>query len=308
MSKRTIILTVSIAIILIIALVIILVIQQKSKNTATVDQVVLKEATVGTQTIIKQFSSSLQVSSGLDEQIELHATYYFNKLLVDKSIYVKGGTKLLEYTNGTYLTAPYDLVVTNYSLPASGDMCTNSNYIEVQTTETCASSIQINEADMDYITLGEKVAVVINAFPDKTYTGYITDISDTATNSNFTATVTYMNDGNIKLGMSGYCTITLQEEKDVTAVPIEAINVRDDDTKYVEAVDSNGGTSEVNVETGIADSNYVEIKSGLTVGQTVQYVDVATGNPGVTTSSGTNANSGQQVINARQLTRALNNM
>ena len=306
MNKKTIILTVSIIVILIIALVTILIIQQKSKNTAVAAQVVLKEATVGTQTIIKQFSSSLQVSSGLDEQIELHATYYFDKLLVDKSTYVKKGTKLLEYTNGTYLTAPYDLVVTNYSLPAASAMCTNSNYIEVQTTETCMSSIQINEADMDYITLGQKVAVVINAFPDKTYTGYITDISDTATNSNFTATVTYMNDGNIKLGMSGYCTITLQEEKDVTAVPIEAINVRDDDSKYVEVADNNGGTSEVNVEVGIADSQYVEIKNGLTVGQTVQYVDVATGNPGVTTSAGTSSSNAQQVINTRQLTRALN--
>lgn len=304
MSKKKIIITVSIVVILIIALVIVLIIQQKSKNKATAEQVVLKEATVGTQTIIKQFSSSLQVSSGLDEQIELHATYYFDKLLVDKSTYVKEGTKLLEYTNGTYLKAPYDLVITNYSLPASGDMCTNSNYIEVQTTETCSSSIQINEGDSDYITLGEKVDVVLNAFPDKTYTGYITDISDTATNSKFAATVTYMNDGNIKLGMSGYCTITLQEEKDVTAVPIEAVNVKDDDTKYVEVVNSNGETSEVSVETGIADSQYVEIKNGLNVGQKVQYIDVATGNAGVTTST-TSSNGGQQVINARQLTRAL---
>ena len=277
MNRKRIILTASIVILIIIILIVVLIVQQKAKNSAVENQIVLKEATVQTQTIIKQFSSSLEVSSGLTENIELHATYYFDKLLVDKNTYVKEGTKLLEYTNGTYLKAPYDLVITDYSLPASSDECTNLNYIQVQTTETLNSSIQINESDMGYITLGEKVAVIINAFPDKTYTGYVTELSETATNSKFTATVTFMNDGNIKLGMSGYCTITLQEAKDVIAVPIEAINVRDDDTKYAVVINDKGETSDVTVEVGLADSKYIEIKSGLNVGQKVQYVDVATG-------------------------------
>ncbi|MCL2341549.1 MAG: efflux RND transporter periplasmic adaptor subunit [Firmicutes bacterium] len=295
MNRKKLIISILIVVIIIAALITILIVQQRAKKAAAENQVVLKEAEVSSQTITKQYSSSLQVSTGLDEKIQLHATYYFSKLLVDKNVYVKTGSNLLEYTNGTYLTAPYDLVVTDYSLPVSGDECTNSNYIEVQTTETLSSSIKINESDMEYMKLGEQVNVILNAFPDKTYTGYITDLSAVATSSNFTGTVTFMNDGNIKLGMSGYCTITLQEAKDVAAVPIEAINVKgDNNTEYVTVVGSDGSKSEVNVETGISNSNYVEIKNGLNIGQKVQYVDVATEKTGVTTSSsGNNSNIGR---------------
>ena len=148
MNKKKLIFSVLIAVVLVITLIITLVIQQKSKNKAASNQVVKKETQAEIQTISKELSSSLQVSSGLAEKVEVHATYYFSELLVEKNVYVTEGTNLLRYTNGTYLVAPYDLVITNYSLPESGEMCTNSHYIEVQTTETLASSIEINESDM----------------------------------------------------------------------------------------------------------------------------------------------------------------
>lgn len=305
MNKKKLIISIVIVAVIIIVLITTLIIQQKIKKSEENNQIVFKEVTAQTQTITKQYSSSLQVATGLDEKIELHATYYFSELLVDTNTFVIEGTKLLEYTNGTYLTAPYDLIITNSSLPASGDECTNSNYLEVQTTETLSADISITESDMQYIKLGEEVKVVLNAFSDKTYTGYITDISETATDSNFTATVTFMNDDNIKLGMSGYCTITLQEAKDVLAVPIETINVRDDNTEYVLVVGDNGIVSEVDVETGISDSNYVEIKSGLNIGQTLQYVDVATGETGNTTSEISNLNNNQKA-ESMDIVRALN--
>ena len=223
-------------------------------------------------------------------------TYYFSELLVEENTYVKEGTKLLKYTNGTYLEAPYDLVITNHSLPEVEEMCTDLHYLEVQTTETLASNIEMNESDMQYITLGQEVEVVVNAFPETIYKGYITQISETATNAKFTATVTLINDGTIKLGMSGYCTMNLQEIKDVVAVPVEAINVREDDTKYVLAKNEQEEVVEINVETGTANSKYVEIKEGISAGQVIQYIDVATGEAGTAVESSQGRSGARQIM------------
>lgn len=55
------------------------------------------------------------------------------------------GEKILEYTNGKYLTAPYDLVIESISVPDTGLKCTSSNYIEVSDLTTLQTTISISE-------------------------------------------------------------------------------------------------------------------------------------------------------------------
>lgn len=83
----------------------------------------------------------------------MHNTYYFKELCVEKNSYVKEGTNILKYTNGTYLVAPYDLIIADYSLPEANEMCTDSHYVEVQTTENLQTSVDVSESDMQYIEL-----------------------------------------------------------------------------------------------------------------------------------------------------------
>jgi len=276
MNKKKLIIIILIVTILIAIISISLVSQiiMKNKNIDTNNTYKLKETTVTSQTIIKEFSSSLEVSSQLVEKIELHATYYFSELLAETNTYIKEGTNILKYTNGSYLVAPFDLVVTKLSLPKTNEMCTNSHFIEVHTTQTLRSNIEINESDMEFITLGREVDIVINAIPNTVYKGYITEISEIATNSKFAVNVTYINDDNIKLGMSGYATIALQEIVDVAVIPIEAVNIKEDNTKYVILSNEKGETSEKIIKTGISNSNYVEIKEGLDIGQTIKYENI----------------------------------
>lgn len=292
MNKKKIIFILVIVIVIIMSIVVSIVVNRKTSLAKDDITYTLKQAKVESQTIRKELTSSMEVLSGLTEQIDLHATYYFSELCVEKNTYIKEGANLLKYTNGTYLKAPYDLVVTDYSLPEADEVCKNSHYIEVQTTETLSSEIEISESDMEYITLGKEVEVTINAFEETKYKGYITAVSETATDSKFSGTVTFINDGNIKLGMSGSCTILLQEAKEVNSILVEAVEARDDE-KYVTVVNSDGLTSEVSVETGIANNKYVEIKSGLELNQDIQYKDVATGKTETTTETTTNSNEGR---------------
>ncbi|MBR2587589.1 MAG: hypothetical protein IKD77_00065 [Bacilli bacterium] len=71
---------------------------------------IVKEEMVGTEDIKKTLTGSGQVSSKTTEKLDLSTSYYFKTMCVEDDDTVKEGENILQYTNGTYLTAPYDLV------------------------------------------------------------------------------------------------------------------------------------------------------------------------------------------------------
>lgn len=233
------------------------------------------------QTIENTLSSSGQIESALDEKITLHASYYFEKILVDENVYIEEGTNIIEYTNGTYLTAPYDCVVIATNLPNEDEVCTTSHYIEIKSIESLAMSLSITESDINKVEIGDVVDVTITSTNEK-IEGYITSISEVGTYSSngsyFDAVVTFDNNGNLKIGMSATCEIIIERAENVVAVPLEAIQTSDEG-KYVIVVDGNN-TSEVSVETGISNDAYIEIKSGITEGMSVQMTETESSSGG----------------------------
>ena len=81
--------------------------------------------------------------------------------------------------------------------------------------------------------------------------------------------MTLTNDGTLKPGMSGNCTITISSRRSVLAVPIAAVQFDEDDAAYVEVVEGSSVTK-TPVTTGESDANYVEITDGLSDGDTVR--------------------------------------
>ena len=127
------------------------------------------------QTIENTLSSSGEISSAVDEKLYLHASYYFEDILVDKNVYIEEGTNIIEYTNGTYLTAPYDCVITNSSLPNESEICTTSHYVEIQSIETLSMNLSVSETDINKIEVGDVVDITITATNEKIQ-GNITSI------------------------------------------------------------------------------------------------------------------------------------
>lgn len=227
------------------------------------------------QTITNTLSSSGAVTSSLTEQLQLHATYYFEEVYYSAGDYVEEGTNILKYSNGTYLTAPYDLVIKSLSLPSSGSECSSKNYVEVESINTLTLSASIEEDDLSKVSVGQEVQITISAL-DKTYTGCVTKISETGTysssGSKFSATITFENDGNVKIGMTASCQIILEKAENVVTVPIEAVTTSGD-TKSVVVLKSDGTTENVTVTTGISNNAYIEIKSGLIGTETVRITE-----------------------------------
>lgn len=241
-------------------------------NNSITDSSNTTEVEASIQTIENTLSSSGEISSALDEKLTLHASYYFEQILVDENIYVKEGTNIIEYTNGIYLTAPYDCVIISTNLPNQDEVCTTSHYIEIKSIQSLSMSLSVSESDINKIEIGDVVDITITSTNEK-INGYITSISEvgnySSNGSYFDAIVTFENNGNLKIGMSATCEIIIEKVENVIAVPLEAIQTSDSG-KYVVKVNNDGTTEEVNVETGISNDAYIEIKSGVSEGDKVQ--------------------------------------
>ena len=253
----------------------------------------IEEATVEKHTITKTLTSSGQIESATTEKLYLSTSYYFSSLCVEEDDIVKKGENILKYTNGTYLTAPYDLVVTSISVPTANTIASSSNYIEVKSMDTLVVSLKVSESEIANISLDDEAEITLTADSSKKYTGKISKISSVATysssGSTFPIEITLENDeeDNIKIGMSVSCTINIEELKDVIAVPINAVQINGS-KRYVVLI-KDGKTEEVEVTTGLSDDEYVEIKSGLDGGETIQIVTVTKQNT-IRSNSGDNGN------------------
>ena len=235
---------------------------------------------VSTQTIINTLTSSGAISSALTEKLSLNTSKYFETICVEENDYVGEGENILEYTDGTYLTAPYNLVVTSISVPEAESICSTTNYIQVESLDELYMTLSIDESEIGEVEQGQEVEIVVNAFEEKTYTGQIVKINEIGTynssGTSFNATVSFENDGNIKIGMSASCTVILEKVENAISVPIEAVQTQSGE-KYVIIVNEDGTTENRIIETGISNDAYVEVKSGLDGTETIQMTEQVSG-------------------------------
>lgn len=244
----------------------------------------ITEVEVGTQTIENTLTSSGQMLSGGTEKLSLSTSKYFKTMCVEEDDIVLAGENILQYSNGTYLTAGYDCLIDSYSVPETGSICTSSNYVQVQNLETMTMQVSISESEINKVAKGQEVEIVLSAFEDKTYTGTIKSINNagsySSSGSTYAAVIEFENDGEVKIGMSATCSIVIEKAENCIAIPIQAVQTNSDQ-KYVVVVNEDGTTSDVNINTGISNDTYVQITEGLSGTEKIQMVEIVT-----TTNSG----------------------
>ena len=145
--------------------------------------------------------------------------------------------------------------------------------------------MSIDELDIQSVKVGQKVTVTADAFEGQTFSGTVTNVSLESTYSNgvstYPVTVTMDEAGDLLPGMNVDGVITLEEANDVLTIPVDAlmrgnqVYIKDDSVK-----EQNGpvpaGFKAVEVETGLTNDSYVEIKSGLSEGDTVYVAKSST--------------------------------
>ena len=153
-------------------------------------------------------SSNSEVKSALTENVELHATYYLSEVYVEEKQFVEKGTNILKYTNGTYLTAPYDCYIVELNLPDIEGKCLNSNYVQIESKNMLSVSMNVDETQIDKISVGTEATIEVTAI-NKEYTGYVTHIGSIENNGKFEVTIEFENDGSALIGMTSSVEINI---------------------------------------------------------------------------------------------------
>ena len=143
--------------------------------------------------------------------------------------------------------------------------------------KTMSISVSIDESDILSLSVGQEVNVSVSSLSDETYSGTITAIDKTGASSSgvtqYTATVQVDKAEGMLAGMSASASITIESVDNALTIPLDALRQTSSTayvyTSYDESTGELGGM--VEVQTGISNSSYVEIVSGLSEGDTVYY-------------------------------------
>ncbi|CAN5499892.1 efflux RND transporter periplasmic adaptor subunit [soil metagenome] len=178
-----------------------------------------------------------------------------------------------------------------------------SNIMTISDLSLMECQVDVSEADVTMIHLGDTANVTVDAFSDKIFKGYVYEVANSATSKgtgtqeevvNFTVKIRIIgNEFELRPGMSCTASIDVAKKFNVLSVPIQSITIRDESmmngnnsndkstgnenlTKTNEQdkkkkikpqeivfIVENGTVKKKNVKSGISDDTYIEIIDGV---------------------------------------------
>lgn len=213
------------------------------------------------------------------------------------------------------ITAPIDGKLSSFDIEPGDTIREDQELGEVVNYSHMKIVVAVDELDIAEVQLGQSAEIVVDALPDRTFTGSVVEIADEGTSSNgvasFDVTVLITEVEGLKAGMSAETTIVTQQADNALFVPIDAVQsvrgeyfVRVPNEESAEEPDETanaGGTEQqgedgesnrqrpnrmagapggmgmemVPVEVGIHNEDYIEIVSGLSEGDEIIYTSVS---------------------------------
>jgi cobalt-zinc-cadmium efflux system membrane fusion protein len=169
------------------------------------------------------------------------------------------------------LRAPFAGVVTKFDVAVGEVVDTEKELFTVADISTVWVLADVYEKDLAKITRDGSVAVKVDAYPDRTFTGRITHVSDLidpATRAAKVRCVVDNRDGALKLDMFAKVTLGTVEERQAMTVPVDAVQLVDNQP-LVFVRQSATRFERKNVQVGRRTEGLVEILGGLADGQAV---------------------------------------
>ena len=141
--------------------------------------------------------------------------------------------------------------------------------------EKMSVTISVDEDDILSLELGQTVTVTVSSVSDSSFSGTLTEIDRTNSSGSYSAVVELQKEEGMLSGMTASVSVRIQGVNNAILIPVEALHKTSDGayvyTGYNEEYQEYSG--KVDVVTGLENSTYVEIKSGLSVGDTVYYTE-----------------------------------
>ena len=210
--------------------------------------------------------------------------------------------EIIDQLNKTTIYSPIDGVVTQLNVEL-GERVLGSGYsmgtdiMTVSDLRNIEATVEVDENDVVLISVGDTAKIKVDAFGDGVFKGAVTRIGNSAVTTglgtqeqvvNFEVRIKLLEpDDALRPGMSCNADIETETVHQVISVPIQSVTARSDfnmeqkkDEEETETVSASNNKTDkkiqeivfiiekskakkLNVETGISDDNYIQIKSGL---------------------------------------------
>ena len=146
----------------------------------------------------------------------------------------------------------------------------------ISNDEKMSVTVSVDESDILSLDLGQTVTVSVSSVSEDAFEGTLTEINRTSSSSGtYSAVIELEKAEGMLSGMTASVSVRIEGVDNAILIPVEALHQTRDGayvyTSYNEELQEYGG--KVDVTTGLENSTYVEIKSGLSVGDTVYYTE-----------------------------------
>jgi len=255
----------------------------------------------------KQLFDEQTVSKSEFEQAE--ATYTVAKSEVDAAKYsvISAEASLKEANENLQKTSIYApmsgtvsmLLVERGERVVGTSMMTGTEMMRVADLSRMEAQVQVNENDIVKVKLGDTTLIEVDAYLDQKFKGIVTEIANSAKTTGVSADqvtnfdvkilvlpesykmlVTAGDKNPFRPGMSATVDIQTNSKSDIITVPIQSVTTRTDSTKVISTNTDKDIRTIVfiadgeyarakDVKTGIQDNSYIEILSGVAVGERV---------------------------------------
>ena len=248
--------------------------QLKQEYTVTYDGYT---ATVGTISNSLSFSGTLQLIDS--KTYTASSATSVREVFVQAGDTVKKGQNLLRLTNGKTFTADFDGKVNTVSVAAGDEVTKEQELMQIADFDHMKVSIRVDEYDISDVSVGQACRITTTA-TEQAFDSSIDSInyisSSTGNVAYYTATA-YLDVGaGVYPGMQVTVTIPQEEASNVVILKMDALSFDETNRAFVYQMGENEEMTQVFVETGVSNGNYVEIKSGLRANDTVYAVAKAT--------------------------------
>jgi HlyD family secretion protein len=174
----------------------------------------------------------------------------------------------------THLIAPVSGTITSLDLNIGEQVDTSAVITISQLNQPYTLEVYLDETDWSAAKVGNQVNVTFDLLPEQTYPATVTLVYPELSES-FESSLVHLIvqldqslSQDLPAGTGATVDVVGGEAQGVVLVPVEAIQ-KTEDGKTVVIVIQNGGQSEREVELGLQNETYAEVKSGLEAGEMV---------------------------------------
>lgn len=179
------------------------------------------------------------------------------------------------------LRAPFDGVLTSVSVVVGEYAVANQPVAVLARPDSTYVNAMIDEIDVVDLREGQKATATFDALPERQQAAELTFLSPQARSTSgipaYEAHITLAEpDPVLRLGMTANVEVIIAEAQDAVLVPNQALIADRDTGQYFVTVTGGLGSHKQEVTLGIQGEDYAEVLDGLSEGDTVELVSVAT--------------------------------